>query len=707
MNVLERSRATVLLVDDRPANLLALESALAAPDLEIVKADSGAAALRFLLRSECAVILMDVNMPGLDGYETARLIRQNERTRGIPIVFVTAFGAEDRQVLLGYESGAIDYLLKPLRPEVLRSKVAGFVALHRARLEVQHQAELLREAERREHAHAVAELELRALRREQVVQRRYQTVVEALSGAVVWLLDPVSLACTFASPSVRKVLGFTPDECQADPRLWVGLLPPGDRERFEQALRGLQPGGPAVMLEHHARRADGRLASFETTIRLLAGDDPGRLEVHGLSLDVTEAAQSRDAIAFLSGASAELARTLDVRGAAAAAARVAAGGGLADLCLVELTPAPGELERVAAHADPAREREARGFAAGVEVAHLRSLAGPALVAAEEVLGEGEADARAALARLGLRAGLAVPLVARAKRVGTLLVLAEDPMRFCGAPRAAAEEFAARLAQTLDNAMLHEETACAVRAREEFLSVASHELRTPLTALHLQVQLLDGLFSASRIDAPAGQREDLQRRVRSLARQVGRLTALVNSVLDLARARSERLTLDLDRCEAGDVVRDVAARFQEALAAEGRSLTVSIADGVAGRWDRTRLEQLLTNLVGNAVRHGGDGDVALEVSLDGGRAVITVADGGPGIAPEDQARVFDPFAQGRQGAGGGGLGLGLYIARAIAEAHGGALTLESAPGHGATFRVRLPALGVRPPQLAAGGDAAAP
>jgi signal transduction histidine kinase len=246
----------------------------------------------------------------------------------------------------------------------------------------------------------------------------------------------------------------------------------------------------------------------------------------------------------------------------------------------------------------------------------------------------------------------------------------------------------------------------VRAREEFLSVASHELRTPLTALHLQVQLLDGLFSASRIDAPAGQREDLQRRVRSLARQVGRLTALVNSVLDLARARSERLTLDLDRCEAGDVVRDVAARFQEALAAEGRSLTVSIADGVAGRWDRTRLEQLLTNLVGNAVRHGGDGDVALEVSVVGDRAVITVADAGPGIAPEDQARVFDPFAQGRQGAGGG-LGLGLYIARAIAEAHGGALTLESAPGHGATFRLQLPALDVRPPAVAAAGDAAAP
>ncbi len=91
----------ILLVDDRPANLLALESALANPGYELVKASSGAEALRFLLRDECALILLDVNMPEMDGYETARLVRQNQRTRNIPIVFITAYGADEQRIQAG------------------------------------------------------------------------------------------------------------------------------------------------------------------------------------------------------------------------------------------------------------------------------------------------------------------------------------------------------------------------------------------------------------------------------------------------------------------------------------------------------------------------------------------------------------------------------------------------------------------------------
>src|SRR5215208_5326700 len=159
--------ARILLVDDQPANLFALEQTLAAPGYELVRAESGAQALAFLLRNDCAVILLDVSMPGMDGYEVARLVRQGPRTRDIPIVFVTAMAQDERDVLGGYESGAIDYLVKPVRPEVLRSKVAGFVALYRARQEIRRQAELLREHERLQHRNTVAELELHALQRQQ------------------------------------------------------------------------------------------------------------------------------------------------------------------------------------------------------------------------------------------------------------------------------------------------------------------------------------------------------------------------------------------------------------------------------------------------------------------------------------------------------------------------------------------------------------
>jgi len=125
-------RASVLLVDDRPENLVALEATLAPLDCDLVTATSGAEALRHLLDGDFAAILLDVQMPDLDGFETAHYIKQRERTRDIPIIFVTAISKEREHVFRGYEAGAVDYLFKPYEPELLRSKVAVFVELWRA-----------------------------------------------------------------------------------------------------------------------------------------------------------------------------------------------------------------------------------------------------------------------------------------------------------------------------------------------------------------------------------------------------------------------------------------------------------------------------------------------------------------------------------------------------------------------------------------------
>ncbi|HEX8909383.1 MAG TPA: ATP-binding protein [Anaeromyxobacteraceae bacterium] len=671
----------ILLVDDRPANLLALEAALASPQYELVKAQSGAEALRFLLKNDCALILMDVNMPGMDGYETARLVRQNERTRAIPIVFITALSEDETRVVAGYQSGAIDYLRKPIQPEVLRSKVAGFAALHRARLEIQRQAELLRAHEQREHAHALAELELRALRRQQVAQRRYQTLIEGLSQAIVWTLEPLSHSCTFASPSAGPLLGFALQRWTEEPGFWLARLPQEDREQFVRTAAGLTPGGPAAKLEHRLIRADGSVAFFESTFRLLGGDEPepARLEVQGLSVDVTEAVESRSATAFLARASDELSRSLEVRDIAAQAVGMAAGP-LADWASVDVEG----FATVACHARPELQRAAQAAAERFARSGRVAAAEPTLV--ENPL---QVDGTAGPERLPLQlecaGALVLPLSARGRRLGTLCLFSREAGRFLARRREVAGEFARRLTQSVENALLHARTEAAVRAREEFLSIASHELRTPLTALHLQVQMLR---SAAEKGGEGASGDDLQRRLAVLARQIDRLTALVNTLLDLARIRSERLSLDVAPCDLADVVRDAAARFEEVLAAGGRALVVEIADGLVGRWDRTRLEQLLTNLIGNAVKHGGRGAVTVQVRRAEASAVLRVADAGPGIPESEQARIFEPFAQGRD-AGRGGLGLGLYIARSIAEAHGGRISLESAAGHGTTFHVQLP------------------
>ena len=145
------SRAKILIVDDRPENLLVLESLLDQPDIELIKADSGHEALRKILDHEFALVLLDVQMPDMDGYEVAELLRGNKKTRHVPIIFVTAKNKEDASIFKGYDSGAVDYLFKPLEPVILKSKVGVFLELFR------HKEELL--AKTRELDRRLADLE--------------------------------------------------------------------------------------------------------------------------------------------------------------------------------------------------------------------------------------------------------------------------------------------------------------------------------------------------------------------------------------------------------------------------------------------------------------------------------------------------------------------------------------------------------------------
>src|SRR5712692_8198439 len=135
----------ILMVDDSPTNLLALESILRAPGRNLTRASSGEDALRYLLDNEVAVILLDVYMPGIDGLQTAELIRGREKSRDIPIIFLTANTTGTSHLSRGYSLGAVDYIVKPIEPEILRSKVAVFVELYKKTREITHQAQLLHE----------------------------------------------------------------------------------------------------------------------------------------------------------------------------------------------------------------------------------------------------------------------------------------------------------------------------------------------------------------------------------------------------------------------------------------------------------------------------------------------------------------------------------------------------------------------------------
>ena len=224
---------------------------------------------------------------------------------------------------------------------------------------------------------------------------------------------------------------------------------------------------------------------------------------------------------------------------------------------------------------------------------------------------------------------------------------------------------------------------AVRTRDAFLSMASHELKTPITSLQLQV----GSLLRARESVPA-----VAKAADATRRQVVRLTALVNTLLDVSRLNEGRLQLEIESVDLSALVREVASRFVAESERSDSRIRVDAAEDVCGRWDRLRLEQVLTNLLSNALKYGEEKPVSVRVQSDGGTARLEVVDHGIGVAPSDQRRIFERFERGRATRGYGGFGLGLWITREIVSALGGTIDVESVPGAGSTFRVDLPVAG---------------
>jgi signal transduction histidine kinase len=404
----------ILIVDDEPRNLIALEAVLEGRGLRLIKAASGDEALRHLLAQEFALIILDIHMPGLDGFATADLIRGTQRTRHIPIIFLTA-NADVERVARGYAHGAVDYLLKPLVPEVLQAKVSVFVELHRKTAQ-------LVAFERREHERRLAD----------------------------------------------------------------------EKTRWE-----------------------------------------------------AEALQAR-------------------------------------------------------------------------LEHERSLT---------------------------------------------------------ASLAAANE---RLEQAL------EETRRAMGVRDEFLRIASHELRTPLTSMKL---VLDNAIRRAGSDRLTS--EQVARALRIIDGQVNRLGTLIEELLSAVTLGSGGMQLHPAEVDLAGAARAAVDEMEHVFAAARCHVSVSGPAPVVGRWDGFWIRQAIGNLLTNATKFGAGRPIDVVVDADPTSATLAVRDQGIGIAPADQERIFAPFERAVSADHYGGLGLGLHIVRRVVSAHGGSVEVESRPGAGATFTVRLP------------------
>ena len=275
----------VLVVDDNPQNLAAIGEILKGPDVEIVLAESGEDALRRALREEFAVILLDVRMPRMDGYEVAGFIRARARSSRTPIIFLTGFSREELYVVRGYSAGAVDFVFKPIEPLILKSKVDVFIELYRKTEEVRRRAEQERNL-------LLQNLKVRdeKLLVEQALRKREDHQYIILRSLPIALytqqLDDERRLLDFADDNIELITGFSKKEF-LNSGFWESRLEEEERDRIVRELSSLSQTGVAT-LEYRWRCTDEKLHYFLDRAVIISDESGVPREIYGIWLDVTE-----------------------------------------------------------------------------------------------------------------------------------------------------------------------------------------------------------------------------------------------------------------------------------------------------------------------------------------------------------------------------------------------------------------------------------
>jgi signal transduction histidine kinase len=391
---------------------------------------------------------------------------------------------------------------------------------------------------------------------------------------------------------------------------------------------------------------------------------------------------------FLAEASHCVARDLDE----AACARRAVDALLpemADWAVLDMFEGGAVRRAAMAHADPGKQAIVddylRRFPPEANAPHVTVLAhrlGEAVLVPEitdqRMRGVGFSEAQMeAVHHLGARSLILVPFANCI--VDGVIMMVVSRRAYNADDLALAERYRDRVCGALTNARLYQRSQAALRARDDFLRMASHELRTPLTALRVACERL----RTSTQGAPPEAVTTAERALRASRR----LSRLVTHMLDAVELKQQRPIVVRGRVDLVPVVREAV---DDLLAASRAGATVELAlpDALVGQFDEDRVCEILTNLVDNALRYSGGQPVRVELARDGGDAVLSVADRGPGLALEVLARLYEPYEYGTQA--NGGLGLGLFIVKQLVDAQGGCINVHSGAA-GATFTVRLPGM----------------
>ena len=731
-------KVNILLVDDRPDKLLALEAILGDLGENLVKASSGREALKKLLETDFAVILLDVNMPGMDGFETAALIRQRERSEKTPIIFFTALSDNDAVVARSYSLGAVDFIKTPVVPEILRSKVLVFVDLFKKTEQVKAQAEQMRLLQEKEHRTALAAAEDRI----ETETRRNRFFTLAVDMLAIAGFDGYFKQL---NPAWERTLGFTESELKERP--YIEFVHEDDREATAQHLSRCcsadfaeqSHGADSTYFENRYRHKDGTwrwlgwtaapfaeeglvyIFARDITERKVAEEERLHLIREQAARAAAEAAERR--AAFLSEAGITLASSLDYDTTLSRLVHLSVPF-LADWCFIDVRDENGRIRRVeATAADPSRDAVTKRLlqwapAAESDAPPARVLRTRESFLAPEISAEilaalaPDEEARRLLEEQGLRSLMVVPLIARGRALGALtFISAESGRRYDRTELQLAEELGRRAALAADNAALYKASQearlgaeKANRAKDEFLATLAHELRTPLTPiLGWTVMLRSGNLDQAGI----------LRGLEVIERNVRVQTQLIEDLLDVSRIVTGKLRVEVRPIELVPVIEAGLEAVRPSADAKDIQIDVDLEPrGARVLGDPDRLQQVVWNLASNAVKFTPRGGrIEVKLRQTDSHVVLAVHDTGKGIPADFLPHVFERFRQADSTSTRkyGGLGLGLAIVRHLVELHGGTVQAESAgTDQGATFTVRLPLMeAARPTTPERAGDASAP
>jgi|GEM_PF-228185 len=708
----------ILIVDDEASNLLALEAILEPLGQRLLRATSGVEALRHALKTEFCVVLLDVQMPEMDGIETAELLRKRPKTRDVPIIFLTAISKDKSYVTRGYEAGAVDYLFKPYDPDALRTKVATFVDLGKKNALMRAQNEALRVGSERELADF-----------KKWSERRYEDLADSMPQ-IVWTADAAGNITYHNQRWSQLAAANANDGPKSSPPLSPGassfatIAHPNDLESFASGWSSAVKAG--VQWEAELRiGSPSRGYRFHLVRAVPRQDDHGAVVGWvGTATDIDARVRADRALRMLADASHRLNRSLgsDARDKGAQDLEAVLRSTLpilGDAAILDVhgVDASGHgTESVA----PSGTRAIERIRVGVPEIDVKRLSDPRFDLGPSTVGytgrsevyldvEGEIRGTAALRdserspkpsgrgaehlrflrELGVSAYMCVPLVSRDRTIGTVtFVKFGKGEPFATSDVALAEDLARRIAVSIDNARLHatterrrEELELANKSKDVFLATLSHELRTPLNAI---------VGWTDMMKKGALQGEELTRAMETIDRNAHALSGLVGDLLDVSRIVTGTLKLESRHVSVVQVVEAAVIAARPQCAQRGIALELDAAKAGSVMGDVGRLRQVITNLLSNAIKFTPrGGTVAVKIDGDEDRVRVTVADSGEGIAPEFLPHVFERFRQEQTGRAKG-LGLGLAIVKHLVEEHGGTVAAFSdGRGKGARFVVDLP------------------